>query len=59
MIVRDDSTGSVSVFKCNDWLSKTMGDKQIIKELLAITDGEKTLGSKCNSFALKYKYILL
>ena len=36
------------MFKCNDWLSKTLGNQQLVKELPAITDGEKTLGSKDN-----------
>ena len=36
------------MFKCNDWLSKTLGNQQLVKELPAITDGKKTLGSKDN-----------
>jgi hypothetical protein len=51
VIIRNDDTGSVSVFKCNDWLSKTLGDQQLVKELPAITDGEKTLGSKCHDIS--------
>ncbi|CAB4019689.1 lipoxygenase homology domain-containing 1-like, partial [Paramuricea clavata] len=51
VIIRNDDTGSVSVFKCNDWLSKTLGDQQLVKELPAITDGEKTLGSKCQDIS--------
>ena len=39
------------MFKCNDWLSKTLGDQQLVKELPAITDGEKTLGSKCHDIS--------
>ncbi len=42
------------MFKCNDWLSKTLGDKQLMKELPAITDGEKTLGSKYNALFHKH-----
>lgn len=43
VIVRNDDSGVVSVFKCNGWLSKSSGE--LVKELPAITDGEKTLGS--------------
>ena len=39
-------THSASVFKCNQWFSKTEGDGKLIKELAAETDGEEMLSSK-------------
>jgi len=39
-------THSASVFKCNQWFSKTEGEGKLIKELPAETDGEEMLSSK-------------
>ena len=46
MIVRNMDTHSASVFKCNQWFSKTEGEGKLIKELPAETDGEEMLSSK-------------
>lgn len=43
MIVRNMETHSASVFKCNQWFSKTEGEGKLIKELPAETDGEEML----------------
>ena len=44
MIIRNMETHSASVFKCNDWFSKTEG--KLVKEIPAETDGEEMLKSK-------------
>ena len=49
MIVRNMETHSVSVFKCNQWFSKT-GDGKLVQELPAEVDGEEVLTSKCITF---------
>ena len=46
MIVRNMDTHSASVFKCNQWFSKTEGDGKLVKEIPAETDGEEMLTSK-------------
>ena len=46
MIVRNMDTHSPSVFKCNQWFSKTEGDGKLVKEIPAETDGEEMLTSK-------------
>ena len=33
-------TGDLTVFRCQDWLSKTLGDKKMVKELPAIVKGK-------------------
>lgn len=43
MIVRNMDTHSASVFKCNQWFSKTEGDGKLVKEIPAETDGEEML----------------
>lgn len=55
VIVRNDFTGSVSVFKCNAWL--TPGD--LVKELPAITDGEKKVESKFRGHGEKFRNLFL
>ena len=39
-------THSASVFKSNQWFSKTEGDGKLVKEIPAETDGEEMLTSK-------------
>lgn len=39
-------THSASVFKLNQWFSKTEGDGKLVKEIPAETDGEEMLTSK-------------
>ena len=46
MIIRNMDTHSASVFKCNQWFSKTEGDGKLVKEIPAETDGEEMLTSK-------------
>ena len=41
--VEDLSTRKVSTFHCNRWLSKSKGDKQIVRELTS-ADGRQTSG---------------
>ena len=33
-------TGDLTTFKCEGWLSKTLGDKKTVKELAAIVKGK-------------------
>ena len=33
-------TGDLTVFRCQDWLSKTLGEKKMVKELPAIVKGK-------------------
>lgn len=37
----------MSVFKSNQWFSKTEGDGKLVKEIPAEVDGEELLKSKC------------
>ncbi|XP_063957148.1 lipoxygenase homology domain-containing protein 1-like [Lytechinus pictus] len=38
--LRNMETGDLTTFKCEGWLSKTMGDKKTVKELAAIVKGK-------------------
>ena len=40
-------THCVSVFKSNQWFSKTEGDGKLVKEIPAEVDGEELLKSMC------------
>lgn len=51
MMIRNMETHSASVFKCNDWFSKTEG--KLVKEIPAETDGEEMLTSKLFSALFK------
>lgn len=46
MIIRNMETHSASVFKSNQWFSKTEGDGKLVKEIPAETDGEEMLTSR-------------
>lgn len=41
---------AVSLFKCNQWLSKTEGDGKLSVEIPAETDGEKALSGNMFCF---------
>lgn len=51
MIIRNMETHCVSVFKSNQWFSKT-GDGKLVQEIPAEVDGEEVLTSKCISLIL-------
>ncbi len=38
--LRNMETGDLTVFRCQDWISKTLGDKKLMKELPAIVKGK-------------------
>lgn len=48
MIIRNMDTHCVSVFKSNQWFSKT-GEGKLVQEIPAEVDGEEVLTSKCIS----------
>lgn len=48
MIIRNMDTHCVSVFKSNQWFSKT-GDGKLVQEIPAEVDDEEVLTSKCIS----------
>ena len=51
----------MSVFKSNQWFSKTEGDGKLVKEIPAEVDGEEVLTSKCRPhvvFHLHWKSLL-
>jgi len=50
MIIRNMDTHSASVFKSNQWFSKTEGDGKLVREIPAETDGEEMLTSKYGCF---------
>jgi len=45
MIIRNMETHCVSVFKSNQWFSKT-GEGKLVQEISAEVDGEEVLSSK-------------
>ena len=44
--MRNMETNGVTLFKCNQWLSKTQEDGKLVRELPAYVEGEETLASK-------------
>ena len=50
--MRNLDTQTVSVFKCNQWLSKTEGDGKLVVEIPAETEGEEALSSRVLYFVL-------
>ena len=46
MIMRNMEKNSVTLFKCNQWLSKSHEDKKLVRELAAVVEGEEAIASK-------------
>ena len=44
-------TGDLTIFKCDEWLSKEKGDKKIEKDLVAVIKGKAQLKSKYKNSA--------
>ena len=55
-MIRNTETHLVSVFKCNQWFSKTEGDGKLVREIPAETEGQQLLTSKC-CFYFVYKFV--
>ena len=58
--MRNMEAGKLTVFKCNDWLSKKRGDGALSRDLVAIVKGKTQLKSMNNYHLCNiFRHVLL